>query len=213
MKHLMGFSAPTVNTQIDFWPSMIDMLTSILMVFLLIYFVQYYLSNDNLEAALALQRRDHFKTLFMQEFDGEKDISLVAELNTLRISFGERVLFERKKYELQHRGAEMLEKLAQVFHKTQSAISMARTYKEIQIEGHTDSDSLDSYGYPHDNWELSTARALEVLKFLARKATPPLDESVMSANGYASNRPVKGDKAKSRRIEIRIFFSGADAAG
>src|SRR5262249_9696508 len=107
---LTSFAAPTVNTDIDFWPSMIDMLTSILMVFLLIYFVQYYLSNENLEAAIAQEKRDQFKESFEREFRREKDVSLEAELNSLRITFGERVLFEVGKYQLQQRGRVMLDK-------------------------------------------------------------------------------------------------------
>lgn len=212
MKKVTDFAAPTINTDIDFWPSMIDMLTSILMVFLLIYFVQYYFNSGNLESAIAENRRDIFKRTLEREFSGEKEVLLTAELNSLRITFGEGVLFKPTDYQLQPKGEVVLTKLAEVFNTTRSTLSGQQPYKEIQIEGHTDPDTQKGKVYPHDNWELSTARALEVLKFLARKATPPLDEKAMSANGFASNRPAPGDKAKSRRIEILIKFSGEESS-
>jgi flagellar motor protein MotB len=211
MKNVRGLASPAINTNVDFWPGMIDMLTSILMIFLLIYFVQYYLRNDNLEAAIAEQRRDIFRGSFEQQFSGDKDVSIRPELHSLRVTFGEGVLFEPAKSELQPRGKKALAKLAQVFNTTRAAISDQRPYKEIQIAGHTDQDNLNSPNYPHDNWELSTARALEVLKFLARQVTPPLDEKLMSASGFANNLPVPGDKTKSRRIEILILFTGEEA--
>jgi flagellar motor protein MotB len=200
---------------------MIDMLTSVLMIFLLIYFVQYYLSNENLEAAIAQQRRDQFNELFNREFRGEEDISLVPELNSLRITFGEGVLFKPREYQLESgavevsRGKRVLSKLARVFAAIDTSNSGQQTYNDIQIEGHTDETALNRLIYPRNNWELSTARALEVLKFLACEAEQRLDERVMSVNGYASNRPVSKkrrpeDLSKNRRIEIRIFFSGRD---
>jgi flagellar motor protein MotB len=205
---LTSFAAPTVNTNIDFWPSVIDMLTSALMVFLLIYFVQFYLSNENLEAAIAQVKRDQFKETFEREFRLEENVSLEAELNSLRITFGESVLFKVKKYQLEQRGRVMLGKLAGVFKSARTATAGQQLYERIQIEGHTDTSYYNDPAYPRDNWELSTARALAVLKFLAVEVPPPVVEK-MSANGYGSNKP-KEDKSKSRRIEIRIFFSGKE---
>jgi chemotaxis protein MotB len=104
----------------------------------------------------------------------------------------------------------VLQKLAGVFQRLSAATPKQQVYKQIQIEGHTDTNPLNGRFYPQDNWELSTARALEVLKFLSRKASPPLEEKTMSASGYASNRP-KAEWAQSRRIEILIYFSSKEA--
>ena len=44
--------------------------------------------------------------------------------------------------------------------------------KEIRIEGHTDNVPINSARYP-SNWELSSARAINVGKFLVRQGIPP----------------------------------------
>jgi chemotaxis protein MotB len=83
-------------------------------------------------------------------------------------------------------------------------------YQQVQVEGHTDSLPLRRTTYPADNWELSTARALSVVRFL--KATGNVPADVLSANGYADQRPVvlndtAAGRAKNRRIEIRLVFA------
>src|SRR5208282_3813798 len=84
------------------------------------------------------------------------------------------------------------------------------TDKRISIEGHTDnmpiSDALKDK-YP-TNWELSTARATTVARFLQEKGG--IDPTLLSAVGYgeyhpiASNDTVEG-RAKNRRIEIVLL--------
>ncbi len=82
--------------------------------------------------------------------------------------------------------------------------------KNIQVEGHTDNNPI--YGrlqqqYP-TNWELSTARATTVLRFLIEQTgMHPQD---FSAAGYADTRPaVDNDsaegRAQNRRVEIVLY--------
>jgi chemotaxis protein MotB len=139
------------------------------------------------------------------------DIRFVSDVNLLQITFGEEILFPVSRYELQPRGQAMLRRLAATMHKLDTAATKEPLYDQIQIEGHTDSTRMDRPTYPHDNWELSTARALEVLRFLSERSTQPLDKKTMSANGYADTRPFSRRRAKNRRIEIRIYFSGREA--
>lgn len=205
-----SFRAPTVDTEVNFWPAMIDMLTSLLMFFLLIYFVQNNVNPAGLEAEIARQKQERFNEVFRREFAEEiarGDIRFVPEVNLLQITFGEEILFPFARYELQPRGQVMLRRLARAV-RTVDTTSPTPTYDQIQIEGHTDSTRMNRSTYPHDNWELSMARAREVLRFLTERTSPPLDQKTMSANGYADTRPVSDRRAKNRRIEIRIYFSG-----
>ncbi|MGI5057738.1 flagellar motor protein MotB [Treponema pectinovorum] len=86
--------------------------------------------------------------------------------------------------------------------------------KEIQnrrfrIEGHTDSNPVANDKYP-SNWELSAARALNTLHYLADFG---VDERKFSIAGYADTRPVfsndtKEGQAYNRRVDIIILDEG-----
>ncbi len=77
----------------------------------------------------------------------------------------------------------------------------------IRVEGHTDSDTMSSQKYP-SNWELSSARASSVIRYLipANGFNPKL----FSAVGLADTVPVApnnsaANKAKNRRVEIIVL--------
>ena len=81
-----------------------------------------------------------------------------------------------------------------------------RLNKPISIEGHTDSRPISTGRYP-TNWELSTARATTVLRYLVDKWN--FDPKLVTASGYGDTRPI-GDngsatgQAANRRVEIVI---------
>jgi len=212
MRRVSNLTDLTVDTQIDVWPSLIDMLTSVLMIFLMIYFVQHLLNPENLAAAIAQQKQNQFVAIFRREFNNElksNDVRLKSDVNLLQITFGEGILFQPAEHDLQPAGKNALARLAKVFQQLPAADGQ-ELYEQIQIEGHTDKTPMNSPDYPRDNWELSTARALAVLKFLNARSELSLNaKRKMSANGYADNRPIdRKVQYKNRRIEIRIYFSG-----
>lgn len=204
--------APTVDTEVNFWPAMIDMLTSLLMFFMLIHFVQQNVNPATVAAEVARQKQQRFTEVFNREFDGDikrGDVRVASDVNLLQITFGEEILFRSAEYRLQERGEAMLRRLARVVH-TVDTSSASPIYDQLQIEGHTDPRRLKRRDYPRDNWELSSARALEVLRYMTERVDPPLDRRTMSANGYADTRPLSGRNARNRRIEIRFYFSGGE---
>src|SRR6185369_1749376 len=79
------------------------------------------------------------------------------------------------------------------------------TGRRFQVAGHTDTLPIKNKEFP-SNWELSTARAVAVVKLLVEKG---VKSDVLSAAGYAefdpaaSNANDKG-RMKNRRIEIVI---------
>lgn len=80
-----------------------------------------------------------------------------------------------------------------------------KNYKEIRVEGHTDSSPIKSTVYP-SNWELSAARASDAVRTMIESGIPA---NKIVAVGYGDTRPIidnKTDKnkAKNRRIEITI---------
>jgi flagellar motor protein MotB len=205
MKHALASSL--VSTRANYWPGFIDMLTSMLMFFLLIYFVES--GSASAQLAIARQKQALFVTVLHQEFAAEIAAGQVADsadLNLLQIRFGDGVLFDPASYELHPRGAALLRRLRDVFHRVDEQ-GAGLLYEQIQIEGHTDDLPFRRGAYPRDNWELSTARATSVMRFLTR-GRRPLEEGRMSVNGYAQNRPVSERRSRNRRIELRIYFSG-----
>jgi chemotaxis protein MotB len=79
--------------------------------------------------------------------------------------------------------------------------------EDLRIEGHTDNVPIHNAHFP-SNWELSTARATEVVKlFIFRYHVMP---SRLSAAGYAEFHPMDDNstlegRARNRRIDIVIL--------
>lgn len=87
------------------------------------------------------------------------------------------------------------------------ASGLAALPNTISIEGHTDDVPISTGRFP-SNWELSTARASSVLRYLAdRHGIPP---ARMVAGGYADQRPVAANdtpehRAQNRRVDIAVL--------
>ncbi len=76
----------------------------------------------------------------------------------------------------------------------------------IRVEGHTDNVPISNPRFP-SNWELSTARATVVVCHLIQ--TYSLSPAMLSAAGYAENRPIASNdteegKARNRRVDLII---------
>jgi chemotaxis protein MotB len=81
--------------------------------------------------------------------------------------------------------------------------------RKFRIEGHTDSTTADSTKWP-SNWELSSARAVNVLHYLSDFG---INESQFSVAGYADNQPRHSNdtpdgRAYNRRVDIIILDEG-----
>ncbi|MNN40069.1 putative lipoprotein YiaD precursor [compost metagenome] len=117
----------------------------------------------------------------------------------ISITLSDRFLFDTGKAELKSGSAKTLSKLASLFSDLDTAIS---------IEGHTDNQPIVRASTYKDNWELSGARALSVLRYFIDKEK--LNPDGFQYAGYADTRPA-GDnstaegKAKNRRVEITVL--------
>ena len=83
---------------------------------------------------------------------------------------------------------------------------------QIRIEGHTDDLPIHTSQYP-SNWELSSDRAMRVLKYFEDQGSDP---SKLAAVGYAEHHPLvpndsAENRAKNRRVEI--FIEHDDGGG
>lgn len=80
---------------------------------------------------------------------------------------------------------------------------------QIRVEGHTDDWPISTARYP-SNWELSTARAARVVRFVVSEGNIPPDR--LSAVGYGEYRPrdtneTAQGRAQNRRVEIVLLHS------
>jgi chemotaxis protein MotB len=84
-----------------------------------------------------------------------------------------------------------------------------RTHK-VRIEGHTDNVPMEAGSEYPTNWDLSTARALNVLKYLIEYGVP---ENQLQVAGFADTVPVSSNateegRADNRRVDIVILTEG-----
>jgi chemotaxis protein MotB len=77
--------------------------------------------------------------------------------------------------------------------------SLSNYSNDIRVEGHTDNVPINSAVYP-SNWELSTARATNVLRFMLKQ---DFDPSQLSAAGYGEYRNIAGNDSEEGRKQNR----------
>jgi chemotaxis protein MotB len=85
--------------------------------------------------------------------------------------------------------------------------SLASYSNAIRVEGHTDNVPISSHNFP-SNWELSTARATNVLQHLTKQ--DDFDPVRISATGYGEYRPISDNdsdegRMKNRRVDIVLL--------
>lgn len=129
----------------------------------------------------------------------DNELSITLAPRGLVISLPDRTLFESGGASLKPSARTRLARIAQI-------LKSAAGNRKIYIEGHTDSDPIRLSRW-RSNWELSTARALEVLHYFSDEAG--LDSRQLAATGYGEYQPVSElsspeDKAKNRRVEVLI---------
>jgi chemotaxis protein MotB len=107
------------------------------------------------------------------------------------------VLFDSGKAKVSARGKEAVSQLAIVLATLKD--------RRFQVSGHTDNDPIRYSGFD-SNWELSAARAVQVVKVMTENGMNP---QLLSAAGYGEFDPVLSNdsaehKAKNRRIEVTL---------
>lgn len=130
-----------------------------------------------------------------------RQIQVERVRDRLRVELVEEVLFDSGNSMIKPAGLEVLKRVGVILKKAEN--------RNIDVEGHTDNVPISTElakRYP-TNWELSTARATNVARFL--QDTVKIDPKLLSATGYSEYRPrAPNDTAegrqKNRRIEILL---------
>jgi len=152
------------------------------------------------KAQAAAEARAALFQQFVQKFKSMIDagqLKLATRNGRLVIQLPNDVLFDSGQTAIKPAGRDALVQVAKVL-----ATVPARTF---QVAGHTDNVPIQNARFP-SNWELSTARAVEVVKLLVAQGVAAGE---LSAAGYGEFDPVAGNdapdgRAKNRRIEITL---------
>ena len=132
----------------------------------------------------------------------KQEIEVVNMEDKLKVIFIDKILFDSGSSDINKSGKKLLSRMAGFLRDNKK--------QHIMIEGHTDNLPLKARLKKRfaSNWELSTARAAAIARFLQKKGG--LDPKRLSACGYSSYRPVapnntKKGRRQNRRIEIILF--------
>ncbi|MCT8988977.1 peptidoglycan -binding protein [Chelativorans sp. SCAU2101] len=122
-----------------------------------------------------------------------------------RFVFQSEVLFASGQTEINDSGQEEMRKLAGAILELQEEIPPEIDWV-LRVDGHTDNVPLSGTGRYRDNWELSAARAIAVVKFLIENGVPA--ERLVAA-GFGEFQPLDPAdtpeaRARNRRIELKL---------
>jgi chemotaxis protein MotB len=157
---------------------------------------------------IALARKVHELTQYRSEFFGRLKQILgdnpAIQIRGDRFVFQAELFFASGSADLGEQGKTHLAALAETL------LTVAQKIPEdidwiLQIDGHSDKVPINNEFFA-SNWELSTARAVSVVRFLSRQGIP---ENRMAAAGFSKYHPIDPADTpeayrKNRRIEIKL---------
>ncbi|MGB1329271.1 MAG: peptidoglycan-binding protein [Candidatus Puniceispirillaceae bacterium] len=159
------------------------------------------LNNALASRVQELQRfRSEFFGRLRDVLKGRDDVEIVGD----RFVFQSEVLFAQGRAEIAAEGQDQLAKLAVAFADIATKIPQDINWV-LQVDGHTDDVPIRAGRYA-DNWDLSTERALSVVRFLNQQGLPA---NRLAAAGYGEFQPLDAAdnddaRRKNRRIELKI---------
>ena len=170
--------------------------------------VQIARLGERLNAALAQKVGElaRFRSVFFEKMEqvlgDREDIKRVGD----RFVFQSEVLFAAGSAQLNPAGQAEIAKLGAVLREVADEMPPDLNWI-LRVDGHTDRIPVGSRSRFRDNWELSQARALSVVKFLIERENVPPDR--LAATGFGEFQPIdEGETpealARNRRIEFKF---------
>ncbi len=135
---------------------------------------------------------------FLRENNLLQDVTISQDENQLVIRFKDSVLFSSGEAEITDGGYDVLGQIAD---------KLKTIDNDFMVEGYTDNIPISTERYP-SNWELSSDRAINVVKFFINKKK--INEDRISFSGWGERKPIATNsteegRAQNRRIEIKII--------
>lgn len=135
-------------------------------------------------------------------FGDEYDVAFDPDAGTITVTLPNTILFDSGKAELKSATSAELDHIVSVLQSKYSG-------RQIDVVGHTDTDPIaKTKDLWKDNWELSSQRALSVVRYLVNKGIPG---DRIKASGCGPERPIAPNtttagKARNRRVEIVVHM-------
>ncbi len=157
------------------------------------------LQEKNLEISNITATHNKLESAMQAELaSGELKIKQIGDV--LSVDFQDKIFFDSGSADIRNSGKVTLDKIAKVLKNY--------TNKQVRIEGYTDNDPIAPgylWKFP-SNWELSTARATTIVRYLQLRGVDP---SQLKATGYGEYNPIvpndsAENKAQNRRIVILL---------
>jgi chemotaxis protein MotB len=131
--------------------------------------------------------------------DTSGSVDVGASREGIVISLTGNLLFDSGKSDLKPRGMTLMDTLAE---------RLRTMPNDIRVEGHTDNIAIATPLYP-SNWELSSARATTVARYLAEQGD--IEPNRLSAAGYGEFHPIapndtREGRARNRRVDLVVLF-------
>lgn len=136
---------------------------------------------------------------YLEEGELGENVSVSMNAKGVFVEMKDAILFEPGSASLKVEGVEVLKQLEDLINDFEN---------ELVVEGYTDDIPESSTRFP-TNWELSTARAVSVVRYLIDEEN--VDPERLSAVGYGEHRPIVPNdsvenRASNRRVNILIIF-------
>ena len=154
------------------------------------------------EEIARLTRTQEALSKSLQDEISKGNITIQQVRDRLTINMVDRVLFDSGQAQVKPAGMKVLKQVGDVLNQVSD--------KQIRIEGHTDNVPISSKLQDRfkTNWELSTARATTVVRYLIDQGS--VDRQYLSAVGYADTHPLASNdseegRSSNRRIEIVLY--------
>lgn len=125
----------------------------------------------------------------------DKSVSVEKIEKGFKVTFGSSVLFSSGKAEINKDACSCLDEMVKIAQNNPFF---------VRVEGHTDNIPINTLEFP-SNWELSTTRAVNVLRYLFEKGELPAER--LAAVGFSQYHPVASNdvsegRQKNRRVEF-----------
>ncbi len=154
------------------------------------------ISRERIDMLASMER---IAEIFQEEALEELTTVQVTGPGEILVRMGDELLFDPGESELKPQARRVLERVGN------SVIGKTET---INVEGHTDNIPINTPEFP-SNWELSAARALQVVRLLEDIGVPPEQLAPVGRSQYKPVAPndTPENRAKNRRVELWITWS------
>lgn len=201
-----------------FWITMTDLMTALVLVFIVLFFYMYI---TNLSEKIQAQVEQNKVASELQQNLEALDIKASVDSKTGIVKISDLELFDLNSHELSENGKQYLSKFTPAYlNSLFNSEYLSKHVDKILIQGHTDSQMFKG-NYSEDeqymkNMELSMKRAYSVANYMINtpynKNNGNKLRKMVICEGASYSSPIYNDKgkedfAKSRRVELKIIMN------